>query len=253
MVIRQEGETLRRYLHLSTGNYHVGTSHIYTDLALFTADEQMAEDATDLFNLLTGYSLKEDWHKFLVAPQTLRSGLLRHIHKCVHHHSAEHPSHIILIINNLVDSQMIRALYEASNKGVKIEIIVRGVCCLRPGLKGFSENITVKSIVGRFLEHSRVYYFKHHDKSEIFIGSADLMNRNLSRRVEVVFPLENAEVKERVRNIVQYMLDDNVKSRYLDKDGNYTRPHLKEDAPVIDAQSIFMQHAIDTNNGEFEG
>ncbi len=222
MVVRQEEDTIRRYLHLSTGNYNATTAKIYTDLGLLTCDQDMGMDASGLFNLLTGYSLQDTWNKFLIAPSNLRGEMVWLIQHCVQKHSEEDPSHIIMVINSLVDPQMIRELYKASIKGVKIELIIRGICCLIPGMKGISENITVKSIVGRFLEHCRIYYFMQQGQTNIYLGSADLMQRNLDRRVELVFPVEDPRIKHYVGEIIQALKHDNVKSRIMHSDGTYT-------------------------------
>ena len=223
MVVRKEGDRVRRYLHLGTGNYNATTAKIYTDMSLMTCDEQMGEDASALFNLLTGYSLQKSWNKFFIAPAALRNNIAAMIQACIEYHSEEQPSRIILVTNSLVDPAMIRMFYQASQQGIKIDMVVRGICCLKPGIKGVSENITVKSIVGRFLEHTRVYYFKFQGESRIFLGSADLMQRNLNRRVELIFPIENPQIKRRVRQVIQTMLDDDVKSRYLQASGEYLR------------------------------
>ena len=221
MVVRQEGDRIVRYLHVGTGNYNEKTAKLYTDLSLMTCNEEMGADASALFNLLTGYSMQKQWHKFLIAPSTLRSGISKLIEQTIRSHSPENPSRIIMVMNSLVDPDMIRQLYQASMAGVRVDLVVRGICCLRPGLKGVSDHITVKSIVGRFLEHTRVYYFKSSGQSQIYLGSADLMQRNLNRRVELVFPVEDPQIKRRVRTIIQLMLDDDVKARYLDSEGNY--------------------------------
>ncbi|MCL4120589.1 UNVERIFIED_CONTAM: hypothetical protein GTU68_027689 [Idotea baltica] len=224
MVVRQEGEQIRRYLHLSTGNYNEKTAKIYTDLSLMTCNDEMGEDASGLFNLLTGYSLQKKWNKFLIAPATLRPKISELIHACIQNHSDDKPARIILAMNSLVDPHMIRDLYKASMAGVKIDLVIRGICCLVPGVKDVSDNITVKSIVGRFLQHTRIFYFKFNNESRIYLGSADLMQRNLNRRVELVFPVEDAQIKRRVRGIIQQLLEDEAKTRYLQKDGRYLRP-----------------------------
>ncbi len=243
MCVRQEEDHIRRYLHLSTGNYNATTARIYTDLSLLTCNEEMGEDASGLFNLLTGYSLQREWNKFLVAPLALRDQISQHIIACIKHHNKEEPSRIIMVINSLVDPEMIRLLYKASMAGIKVDLIVRGICCLKPNLKDISENITVKSIVGRFLEHSRIYYFKHSGQSQLFTGSADLMQRNLDRRVELVFPIEDPKIKRRVRNIIQYMLDDTIKSRYLTTEGTYLRRAIDQVEEPFDVQKFLLEEA----------
>lgn len=224
MVLRQEGEEIRRYLHLSTGNYNSNTAKIYTDLSLMTADEEMGEDASELFNLLTGYSKQRSWRKFLVAPATLREDIMEEIRQCRLQHTPAKPSRIMMAMNSLVDPRMIRALYEASQAGIKVDLVIRGICCLRPGIKGVSEHIRVKSIVGRFLEHTRIFSFEAAGRHRIFIGSADLMQRNLNRRVELVFPLENEEIRSQCHAILRALWNDQSTSRFLQSDGSYTAP-----------------------------
>lgn len=243
MVVRQEGKHIRRYLHLGTGNYNATTARIYTDYSLMTCNEEMGEDASGLFNLLTGYSLQKNWKKFFIAPGTLRAEISELIQTCIEQHTEEEPSRIIMVMNSLVDPEMIRLLYQASMRGIKVELVVRGICCLRPGIKGVSENITVKSIVGRFLEHTRAYYFKYKGKSRIYLGSADLMQRNLNRRVELVFPLSDSKIKRRVRGIIQHLLDDNVKSRYLQEDGTYKRAVVPENEVPFNVQEFLLKQA----------
>lgn len=252
MVVRQEGNKIRRYLHLGTGNYNATTARIYTDLSLMTCDEAMGEDASGLFNLLTGYSMQKRWNKFLVAPLTLRDDMLRLIRECVKYHTEAEPSKIMIVMNSLVDPEMIQELYIASGRGIKIELIVRGICCLQPGVKGVSENIRVKSIVGRFLEHSRIFYFKHSGESRIYLGSADLMQRNLNRRVELLFPVEDPRTKGRVRGILQHLINDEVKSRYLTPEGDYVRSKSRSGFNVqqfLLEQSQEKHKGIDTIGG----
>jgi polyphosphate kinase len=241
MVVRKEENGIRRYLHLSTGNYNEKTARIYTDLALMTCNEEMGQDASGLFNLLTGYSLQKKWNEFLIAPNTLRQEIARQLKACIDAHKPENPSYIKIVINSLVDPEMIRLLYKASMIGIKVDLVVRGICCLRPGVPGVSESITVKSIVGRFLEHTRIFYFKYDGESRIFMGSADLMQRNLDRRVELVFPVKDPAIKKRVRSILQVLLDDNVKSRFLKPNGQYHRPKASKDQ--LSAQEHFLNLA----------
>ena len=223
MVVRQEENKIRRYLHLSTGNYNESTARIYTDMGLLTCNEEMGQDASALFNLLTGYSLQEEWNKFLVAPATLRPGIVSLIHETVSGHSDKDSAYIAIVVNSLVDPDLIRELYKASAKGVKIDLIVRGICCLVPGIPDVSENISVRSIVGRFLEHTRVFYFKHNGQTQVYLGSADMMERNLNRRVELVFPILDPKIKRRVIEVIDHMLKDNTKARIMDTEGIYTR------------------------------
>jgi polyphosphate kinase len=221
MVVRREGDSIRRYVHLSTGNYNATTAHLYTDIGLLTAKEEIADDVTDLFNYLTGYSAKSDYQRLLVAPLTLRSRLEDMIARET---ALGSKGHLVFKTNALVDPVIIRALYRASQAGVRCELLVRGTCCLRPGLPGISENITVTSILGRFLEHSRALYFHNGGAEELYCGSADLMQRNLNRRVEVLFPIEDPGLVRRVKDeILDSYLADNVKARRMRSDGTYVR------------------------------
>ena len=204
LVVRSEGDSIRRYVHLGTGNYNPVTAHLYTDLGLFTADEEIGADVSDLFNYLTGYSSKKDYRKLLVAPINLRERFQQMIHREIEHHRRSGNGHLILKMNSLEEPDMVRSLYQASQAGVKVDLIVRGICCLRPGVPGVSDNIRVVSIVGRFLEHSRIYYFHNGGNEEIFLGSADLMSRNLIRRVEVLFPVEDRRL---VRHLREHVLE----------------------------------------------
>jgi polyphosphate kinase len=224
LVVRQEGNTLRRYVHLGTGNYNPATARIYTDLCLFTANPDFGADCSELFNSLTGYSGQTDYRKLLVAPLGLRDHLTSWIRREAAHRRAGRQAEIILKCNSLTDTALIEELYEASKAGVPIRLIVRGVCCLRPGVAGLSENIHVASIVGRFLEHSRVFLFANGGSEEIYLGSADLMHRNMNRRVETVFPIEDIHFRRRIRQeILENALSDNTKIRWLQSDGTYHR------------------------------
>jgi polyphosphate kinase len=251
MVVRKEGDGIRRYLHLGTGNYNAVTSLIYEDLGLFTCDEVIASDITDLFNHLTGYSAKHDFKKLLVAPFNLRSGLEKLIRREIEHARAGRKAHLIFKVNAIVDRWFIALLYEASQAGVKVDLLVRSMCCLKPGVKGVSENIKVVSIVGRYLEHSRVYYFYNGGKDEIYIGSADLMMRNLDHRVEVVFPIENETDVRYIRDrMLQTYLKDNTRARLMQADGTYARLKPAGDDKVVDVQEFFMNggrasHSVD--------
>jgi polyphosphate kinase len=230
LVVRQERNTLRRYVHLGTGNYNPVTARIYTDLGLFTSDPEIGADASDLFNYLTGYSRQARYRKLLVAPVNLRKTMIELIRREIAHRQAGRPAGITAKLNNLTDSTMIEELYAASREGVPIDLIVRSISCLRPGMPENSETIRVGSIVGRFLEHSRVYRFSNGGSEEIYMGSADLMNRNLDRRVEVLFPIEDERIKERiVREVLEPAFSDTVKMRWLQSDGTYTRPRNLEE------------------------
>ena len=226
LVVRQEGQTLRRYVHLGTGNYNQQTALLYTDFGFFTADEDVGEDASALFNLLTGYSQGHPWRKLVVAPEHLDRRTMELIEEQTERARAGRPSRIFAKLNALVDYRVIEALYRASQAGVPIELIVRGICCLRPGLPGISENIRVTSIVDRFLEHSRLYVFSPDDEAKIYLSSADWMPRNFHRRVEVMFPIEAPELKQRIlQEVIPTYLRDNQKARRLQPDGTYIRVH----------------------------
>jgi polyphosphate kinase len=241
MVVRQEGEGIRRYLHLATGNYNALTSRIYEDIGIFTCDEAMGADATDLFNYLTGYSTKQEYRKLLVAPVSLRKKLEKLILREIEHAQQGRKAHLIFKANSLVDPQMIQLLYQASQAGVQVDLLARGMCCLRPGIKGISENIRVISIVGRYLEHSRLFYFQNDGKEEIYLGSADLMPRNLNHRVEVVFPVENKEhIKYLRSHVLETYLKDNARARILRSDGTYIRVTPEAGKEIIDVQEKFM-------------
>jgi polyphosphate kinase len=245
LIVRREGDGINRYLHLGTGNYNSITARIYTDLGLMTSNEQFGADSTELFNYLTGYSNQREYRKFLVAPVNLREGLLQRIARET---ALGENGRIIAKANALVDPQMIRALYRASQAGVKIDLIIRGICCLRPGLAGISENINVISVVGRFLEHSRIYYFHNDGDSEMLIGSADLMPRNIDRRVEILFPIENETMRRYiVDNILDVYLRDTEKAYVLQGDGTY----IARSEEIEDGQQLFnsQQHFLEEHVG----
>jgi len=244
LVVRREGHELRRYVHLGTGNYNPTTSRIYTDLAIFTADEQIATDATNLFNALTGFSEYEDYDCLLVAPTNLRKRILKLIQRETAHAKAGRPGRIIAKVNSLTDLALIRALYVASEAGVKIDLIVRGICMLRPQVPDVSGNIRVRSIVGRFLEHSRLFYFGNNGKEEVLIGSADWMYRNLSRRVEVLVPIKDPRLKQFLtETVLASYLKDNVNARELQGDGTYVRVRPGEGEKRFDSQLEFEGRA----------
>ena len=240
MVVRREGDVIRRYVHLATGNYNSITANVYTDLGLFTCNPEIGADATDLFNYLTAYSAKTDYRKILLAPISLRERLEQLIERESSHARAGRPARLIFKANALADSRIIHLLYEASRAGVKVDLIVRGVCTLLPGLPGVSDNIRVRSIVGRFLEHSRIFYFWNGGNEELYLGSADLMSRNINRRVEALFPIEKPALLRHVRDkILAVYLEDNVKAREMMPDGAYRRlsPALGE-TPVNAQQTL---------------
>ncbi|MGB9455989.1 MAG: polyphosphate kinase 1 [Bryobacteraceae bacterium] len=224
LVVRREQDRIARYVHLSTGNYNAVTAHLYTDIGLFTCDEAVADDVSDLFNYLTGYSHKADYLKLLVAPVNLRSKFEALIEREIKHAKAGRKAHLIFKMNSLADPKIIRALYKASQAGVRIQLLVRGICCLRPGVPRVSDHIEVTSIVGRFLEHSRIYYFRNGGEEEVYIGSADLMSRNIDHRVEVLAPIrEPAMIRHLRDNVLAVYLAENVKARQMNTTGIYTR------------------------------
>lgn len=240
LVVRREGKVLQRYVHLATGNYNPTTSRIYTDLGVFTCDEEIADDATNLFNSLTGYSHFSKYECLLVAPVNLRKRFIKLIRRETTHAKAGRPGRIIAKLNSLTDVALIRALYAASQAGVSIDLIVRGVCMLRPGVPQVSENIRVRSIVGRFLEHSRIFYFANNGKEEVFIGSADMMYRNLSRRVEVLTPIKDPQLKLVLKEtVLTAYMKDNVNARELRSDGTYARVKPLDGEKSFDCQAEF--------------
>ena len=242
MIVRRDEDRLRRYVHLGTGNYHEGTSRLYTDYGLFTARGDMTAEVAEVFNLLTARS-EERFHKLLVAPTTLMKGMLHRIDREIEHVGAGRRGHIIAKMNGLVDPKVIRALYQASAAGVEIDLIVRGICCLRPGLLGISERIRVYSIIGRYLEHSRVFYFHNGGDDEVWAGSADWMNRNLRNRIEVVFPVEDPELRNRLYGELQLCMRDKVKGRQLQSDGSYLRQEPEKGDLTISFQDAMMAQA----------
>jgi polyphosphate kinase len=250
LVVRREQDRIARYVHLSTGNYNPVTAHLYTDIGLFTADEEVAADASDLFNFLTGYSGKSDYRRLLVAPVNLRDRLSTLIEREIGHAHEGRAAALIFKMNALVDQRMIRALYRASEAGVKVQLLVRGICCLRPSLPGISENIEVISIVGRFLEHSRIYYFRNGGEEEVCIGSADLMPRNIDHRVEVLVPIRDPGMIRHLRDdVLATYLADNVKARQMQPNGSYGKRH-PQGGPAINAQEVLLQPACSCGNGE---
>ncbi|MFN2138652.1 MAG: polyphosphate kinase 1 [Candidatus Promineifilaceae bacterium] len=241
LIVRREGDGINRYLHLSTGNYNAITARLYTDIGLMTDTRAFGADATELFNYLTGYSNQRAYRRFLVAPVNLRQGLLERIEREI---ELGEKGHIIVKSNSLVDPEMIQAFYRASQAGVKVQLIIRGICCLRPGLEGISDNIEVMSIVGRFLEHSRIYYFHNDNDPEMYIGSADLMPRNIDRRVEVLFPIEHtAMLRQITSNILDVYLADTEKAYVLLGDGTYVRrsEFVDDGEELFNSQLHFLQ------------
>ncbi len=248
LVVRQEGDVVRRYVHLSTGNYNATTALAYTDLGLFTTDWDIAEDASALFNLLTGYSQGQQWRKLIVAPIDLHRRTVELIEEQAELARAGKPSWIFAKCNSLVDHRVIEALYRASQAGVPIELVIRGICCLRPGIPGISETIRVRSIVDRFLEHSRIYIFSPGDESQVFLSSADWMPRNFFRRVESMFPVEAPELRDRIlKEIVPAYLCDNVRARLLRSDGSYERATPEPGQPPFRCQEALLQTRFSDN------
>ncbi|MFN5515775.1 MAG: polyphosphate kinase 1 [Cyanobacteriota bacterium] len=244
LVVRQEGDALRRYVHIGTGNYNPKTAKLYTDLGLLSCREELGDDLTHLFNFLTGYSRQTQYQKLLVAPVNMRERMVAMINREAEHCRNGASGRIVAKMNALVDAPVIRALYEASQAGVKIDLIVRGICCLRPGLEGVSENIRVMSLVGRFLEHSRIFYFHNGGQEEIYIGSADWMTRNLSRRVEAITPIDDPQIQQELQEILGVLLADNRHAWDLHPNGKYIqrRPERPEEAQS--AQDRFMAMAL---------
>ncbi len=242
LVVRREEDGIRRYVHLGTGNYNDSTAKLYTDCGLFTCNPQIGEDATAVFNMLSGYSEPLGWNKLAVAPLWLRNRFLRLIERETKHAAEGKEAHIIAKMNSLCDKEIIASLYQASCAGVKIELIVRGICCLKAGVPGLSENIHVRSIVGNFLEHSRIFYFYNDGREEVYMGSADWMPRNLDRRVEIMFPVEDPALKDRLCHMLEVQLEDNVKAHILQPDGNYEKQD-KRGKTLISSQDVFCAEA----------
>jgi polyphosphate kinase len=243
LVVRRERDGIRRYVHLSTGNYNDVTARVYTDIGFFTCDPDIGSDVSDLFNALTGYSRKQEYRKLLVAPNQMREHILERIEREIERQRKHGDGRLIFKMNALVDPKCIRALYRASQAGVKVDLQVRSMCCLRPGVPGVSENITVTSIVGRFLEHPRIFYFHNGGDEEILLGSADLMPRNLDRRVEQLFPIEDPNLLEALRDdILGVHLRDNMQARRLLPDSSYERVRPQKDEKELNSQLWLIKH-----------
>ena len=243
LVVRREEDGIRRYVHLGTGNYNDITAKLYTDMGMFTASDAIGEDATAVFNMLSGYSEPPAWNKLLVAPIWMKDKFVSLINREANNARANKEARIIAKMNSLCDPVIIKALYEASNAGVKIDLIVRGICCLKAGVKGLSENITVRSIVGNFLEHSRIFYFYNSGFEDVYMGSADWMPRNLDKRVEITFPVEDEDIKKRVMDILRVQLADTLKAHIMQPDGNYEKQDLRG-REKIEAQAYFCKEAM---------
>lgn len=253
LVVRREEDGIRRYVHLGTGNYNDSTAKLYCDMGLFTCSPAIGEDATAVFNMLSGYSEPVGWNKLSLAPLWLRDRFHYLVEREIRHAKEGQEAHIIAKMNSVCDKDIIELMYKASKAGVKIELIVRGICCLIPQLEGVSENITVRSIVGTFLEHSRIFYFENGGNPEIYMASADWMSRNLDRRVEIMFPVEDTKLKKEVKHILDVQLADNVKAQLMQPDGSYVRvsellkrencAHSDKDYMRIEAQMVFCKEA----------
>ena len=243
LVLRREGKQLRNYVHLGTGNYHPKTAQIYTDYGLFSCDKELGEDVRRVFTQLTSLGKVTKLNKLLQSPFTLHSGLMEKIEREIRHAKAGKPAKIIIQVNAVVEPLAIQALYRASQAGVKIQMIVRGMCCLRPNIAGISENIEVRAIVGRFLEHARIYAFHNDGNQEVYASSADLMNRNMFKRVEVCFPIENKKLAQRILRNLDLYLNDNSQAWIMQSDGSYVRVTRGKDEPIIQAQAMLLLEA----------
>jgi len=248
LVVRKEEDGIRRYVHLGTGNYNDSTAKIYTDMGLLTCQKSIGADATAVFNMLSGYSEPAVWNKLAIAPIWLRDRFISLIRRETSFAKEGKTAFIKAKMNSLCDQEIIAALYEASAAGVKTDLVVRGICCLKTGLPGISENITVRSIVGNFLEHSRIFYFHNNGFEEVFMGSADWMPRNLDKRVEILFPVEDEELKQEVIKILDIQLKDNTKARIMQPDGSYIIPDTEPGEQKLCAQDYFCKEAIATAN-----
>jgi polyphosphate kinase len=241
LVVRQEGENIRRYFHIGTGNYNSKTANLYTDLGLMSCREDLGADLTDLFNYLTGYSCQDSYRKLLVSPINMRARITALIQREIEHCQNGNQGHIIAKMNALVDPQIIASLYKASLAGVQIDLIVRGICCLCPGIPKVSENIRVISIIGRFLEHSRIFHFHNNGQNQVYIGSADWMTRNLDHRVEAVVPVEDNDIVQNLQKILKIMLSDNRQAWDLQPDGSYIQRSPNKNEPERSAQNILIE------------
>ena len=243
LVARREDDGVRHYAHVGTGNYNPKTARLYTDLGLFTTDPDICADIAEMFNYLTGYARPTNYRKALIAPYNLASDLLAEIDATIESHSPERPSRIRMKMNSLLDPAMIQALYRASQAGVPVELNVRGICALTPGVPGVSENISVVSVLGRFLEHSRIYTFERGDERRVYTGSADLMQRNLYKRIELIIPVENPSVQAEMVGILDLSLADNVGAWTLDSEGTWTRRERAEGEEELSVQATLIEHS----------
>jgi polyphosphate kinase len=253
LIQRREGSELVRYAHMGTGNYHTGNARLYTDYSLLTSDEALCEDVHKLFSQLTGMGKVLHMKLLLHAPFTLKKTLLELIRQEAVHAGAGKPAHIILKVNALTEPKIIHALYKASIAGVQVDLIVRGICCLRPGVQGVSENIRVRSIIGRFLEHSRAHWFANDGDPQLYLSSADLMERNLDRRVETAFPIEGKKLQQRIHDALQLYLTDNTGASLLQPDGEYLRLAPADGEPARNAQTELMNKLCGAGAGSGNG
>ena len=244
LVVRREENGIRRYVHLATGNYNDSTAKLYTDCGIFTCDERFGEDATAVFNMLSGYSEPKRWNRLIVAPIWMKDRFVKMIEREAQHAKDGEEAHIVAKMNSLCDPAIMAALYYASSCGVKIDLLVRGICCLKVGIPGISENIHVRSIVGNFLEHSRIFYFHNGGSDEIYMGSADWMPRNLDRRVEIVFPVEDEGIKDEIKHVLDLEFRDNVKAHILKPSGLYEKQD-KRGKTLINSQMEFCLEATE--------
>ena len=252
LVVRREEDGIRRYVHLGTGNYNDSTAKLYTDCGMFTCDESYGEDATAVFNMLSGYSEPASWNKLIVAPLWLRNTFIMLINREISHAKEGKDARIIAKMNSLCDKEIIEKLYEASCAGVQIHLIVRGICCLKTGIESVSENIHVSSIVGTYLEHARIFYFYNNGAEEIFMGSADWMPRNLDRRVEIIFPVEDEVLKLKVKHILDVQLADNYKAYEMTDDGTYAKIKPLRGKSKVGAQDTFCREAKKMSEPEID-
>ena len=241
MVVKKQNNSIVRYVHLATGNYNDKTARLYTDMAIFTANKEIGEDATNFFNYLSGYSDQPEYNHLHVSPFEIRDSFIEYIDDEIAAHKQSGNGHIIAKMNSLTDKRVIMKLYEASQAGIRVDLIIRGICCLKPQVPGVSDNIHVRSIVGRFLEHSRIYYFHHNGDENLFLSSADMMTRNMIKRIEIEFPILDKAIKKEILSLMDVYLADNTKARELHPDGTYR--HVRNDRPAVDAQKYFMELA----------
>jgi polyphosphate kinase len=240
LIVRQEVDGIRRYCHLATGNYNARTASVYSDLGLFTCRKTFGEDLTELFNLLTGYTRPQKFNHLLLAPVGLRDYFLAQIRKEADHARAGRPARVIVKVNSLIDPEVIEELYRASQAGVQIDLLVRGMCSLRPGVAGISERIRVLSIVDRYLEHARVFYFQNGGEPVYLLASADWMQRNFDRRVEIAFPIIEPALQNRLKEILETQLADNVKGWWMQSDGNYLRARTTDGTPLRSQERLYQ-------------